>query len=156
MEGDIDPSPDTEPRPPKRMRRASRDSGTESDSQSYLDHYLDDSDIDEGHYQNWPLPEEREENPHWHKHEIVGSDFISNQVCQYLSRDKWDTICIQDNCFGCSGNWKVCRNPLCYRCVIITEAELDRPMHEFGIETIKFVATLREEPGWSTLTPRQK
>jgi hypothetical protein len=126
MEGGVDPPSPAENRPPKRRRGAGTDSDTESDSQGYLDHYLNDSDTEE--QQHWPRPDTAIDIPTWIEHEVVPAETINALDCVNRSMDRLDTHTIEDECGGCIGTWEVCRNPRCYSCQIILEAMPDRDM----------------------------
>eukprot|EP00972_Heterocapsa_arctica_P089136 13143849-Heterocapsa_arctica.AAC.1 len=64
-----------------------------------------------------------DERKPWAKHELVQAVYIEELDCQMMTERKMDTEWV--DCNAGVGTWRVCRNPICYRCDIIDKAELE-------------------------------
>eukprot|EP00972_Heterocapsa_arctica_P030374 4472687-Heterocapsa_arctica.AAC.1 len=54
------------------------------------------------------------------------------------------------------GAWRICRNPICYRCEIIDKAEMEIEIPKEKRPTIMFIGMLKAElPNWADLTVKQ-
>eukprot|EP00972_Heterocapsa_arctica_P040122 5912162-Heterocapsa_arctica.AAC.1 len=59
----------------------------------------------------------------WTKQEIAPANFIEELECQMRTETKSDTEWEERNTG--IGAWRICGNPICYRCDIIDKAEME-------------------------------
>eukprot|EP00972_Heterocapsa_arctica_P012812 1883699-Heterocapsa_arctica.AAC.1 len=108
-----------ETRPAKRRRGGQRDSHIEEDSDSFFSHTNEESSEGQSHHDDM-MEEDRNV---WTKQEIAPADFMEELECQMRTDTKSDTEWVESNTGV--GAWRICRNPICYRCDIIDKAEME-------------------------------
>eukprot|EP00972_Heterocapsa_arctica_P031983 4711591-Heterocapsa_arctica.AAC.1 len=59
----------------------------------------------------------------WTKQEMLPASYIEELECQMMTDNKTDPDWLADN--AGVGAWRICRNPICYRCDIIDKAEVE-------------------------------
>eukprot|EP00972_Heterocapsa_arctica_P090403 13335784-Heterocapsa_arctica.AAC.1 len=59
----------------------------------------------------------------WTKNDVIPASYIEALECKMLTTSKTDTEWVK--CNAGIGTWLICRNPNCYRCIVIEETEME-------------------------------
>eukprot|EP00972_Heterocapsa_arctica_P019475 2874282-Heterocapsa_arctica.AAC.1 len=71
-----------------------------------------------------------------------------------MTENKTDTEWVE--CNAGVGTWLICRNPICYRCGIVDQAEMESyPPAEKG-PTIEHIGNMRTEATWMEIGVEQR
>jgi hypothetical protein len=90
----------------------------------------------------------------WTAEDLVPASYIEGLECQARSMHFRDTEWVEDDFID--GSWRCCRNPCCYRCMLIDHTETDMMQEEVKGFTVQYIGNLRNTESWKEMDVKQR